>query len=1252
MTPIEQFRHEHPGQWDGDRFRFDTGVSFTSSEYAHILNKWLHSHAINLNNEKHTYNGDLGHGFFNKPTRGFYKHGDPYQNNPIVTFDIETGDDGQIISIAALKSVWDPKAQKLVTVDQYQRFYPTNDKNLVITGGTHGLSAKDLNDLRRKQKAKYAVSYNRAEQEAFKKFIGNSIIAGQNVLDFDIPKTLGFGIQNRVIDTLQAAENIWGRSRRHAKLGGQVVSLGHGLDDIFKRLTGMSMEQAGLKHHDAGSDVVATAIIVEKLLQGSGASGQELRALVQNSGLKYGPMTGIPYVRGDKSSALFMSPSPYGYQTSGMDAYYDAQDFLDKIGLDPVGFVPKEVDFEKSGKELEDVRIMDTSTVEVLNVIKNMLANQQGLGEHYAEFARIQHMNFRSRVLNTLSGVDPDDMEITARGMGFKGDLAPLIQAAKAKQSKSKLDTMYTDLKSMVRSGYGDSDAARSLRNYLSERGEWNGSNIMELDALERFSQEKKYRDLMDNDNISDKQKQYIEQLRAEGASYDELSGKIKQLVQLNQQVGSFITSLSQVRAYDPNQYVDSARRQFSGIMGAASGLVPSRFLGIANSLGKAGFNYVDGKLVPYNRVMGVWNSGIGKAATEGGKTILSYAGLGAGIGSFGGGIGAAPGALIGAGIGIIKAGTQVAGNVAQGRMEQAGYAWQNSLNTANALLQWTVMPLRLLGDAAKKVTGTFKGLLSWTRSLLNVGIGGMQQLGNPLTMLSGNTAVGYQNSGLVDAASVLSKGSTDALYNKIAANRQNLFTFGQYDQNAMMAASMLGVFNEAFMPGVGDATQAGDALINKIYTSLQGKSKSEKERIMNMAGMIDPNIQQIVQTMDVLGVNTVGALKDPTATFGMYWSPIGEDEYKHMRRTQYEWGVAQQGFSNTKMRVADKLWTSFGKNIYNGLNKALDIVVSTGDWKQALSALGTSLNDVKKKFTGLWESLKESGTVDNWKARFKVTIGNLAIDALEIIKKINAGWTVFVTTVWDNMQGVVSWIKGLKIDFDWSKRQFSITTAAERADKAYDKAVQKGQKLMYMTAVQDTSKGGAQSRATKWGYVANTGMQPLIDLARSVGINPETVEVGDLAGLIYNQMMNEHRSISVNGLQLSSSGATSVDDVKAIVEALLGGDNSHVMGVLQQLMRREAFVNAKFGDEYMPYLEFGRKIIGDVSGNAAAGYDSLQNAISKWMAKYEIVLRDTQGHDLATISSDKEPVVNRTNWGNSVIIQNITKMMGSQIRQ
>lgn len=909
------------------------------NEYRNRLRRIIEEHhkPQSLNTPLYHYNAD--------PTKDFFESRklDPHKRS-YVSLDIETDDYGHPISISALKFQYDKKAQKFVSVGNYQRFYQAHSWNLRSTEAVHGLSASVLRGLRRQQGANYGKTYKGQEIDDLQAFLGSSVIVGHNIQNFDLDKLFSDRvISNSTIDTLAVARNAWKGSRND-------------LDNVFRRIFGKTMEQAGLSHHDANADTIASMMILEALHKDPGRVGEAIRYVMGSRGqrqlVEYDEYLDSMIVKGTYKST------------------YAGKGGSRKLG--EVYMTAEEAGLKKNGKMIEGFSEIDMSTMNPDRMSDDELLRSAGVELVGYYKGRAAETDTRSELIEAMNTFN-----------NYKR--LQLVKSVAAAKSQESIDALMKSAGYKVRGeGY----------NTITEMGAELRAAKMKEDAEEESFRRTRYLDRAERrGQIWGKQRESLNNLVG---SYDDLVDATERVIDSNQRLLKVYEAIGKIKPYDVNQYIASAKNQWGGITGASRGVIPSFIRNPISRLGDATFNVIDRSITPWNAVQRTWNSGIGNALTGALTAGMGPVGLGIGMGI----------------TGAVNAGTQIFGNYQQARMEMAGLNIQNNLNTLGAMMSWISTPFQLLHKAAKLLIGSFTGLSYKINNIMAGGIDLMSQMGNPLTEMTGVDYLKYQGTMLTDLASLQNKGSTNAAIESFATMQRNLYRFGQVDTGKLLAANMLGVFNEAFTPTT-DAVGAYYNMGNKILRNMQGQTPEQQADTLYYVNQLNSNLAQTIRSALMMGVTDLRQLTDPSAFHSMYWRPITDTEEGNFRKTQYEYGVASQQFGYTKMRFADRIWNAVGRDLYNGLNKLID-KAAMGDWKGVLDTAGEMWEKFKKKVSDVWTSIQGKG--------------GLSIDLSKPLQKIKEwawdgaiaimdAWNAIFRLVLDKSQDLIAYLSTVKVD-------------------------------------------------------------------------------------------------------------------------------------------------------------------------------------------------------------------------------------------
>ena len=949
------------------------------------------------------YNANPNKGFFQRATSNLdpnYLHTYNEEGERSIgarqftSLDIETDDWGNPIAVTAHRYQYDVRTNQFHHTGSFQRYYETDLKHILKTHGTHNLIPEKLHILRQQQKATYSTKYftDPREAKALKEFIGSSAIVGQNIVSFDLPSLFpGQKITNSVIDTVIAARNVWTNSP-------------NGLDDIFKRIFGKTMAEAGLPHHDANSDTIATMMIFQEMIKWKGPTGDAIRYVMQHPGTHLGELdemlNGVSQVvkAGNTYQDIYRDYDRGDLYMSAKKIKVSAkeQTIVEKGNMtSPAAQLSKElgesVDLGYTNPDRQSNSQMVTSaaaeTVKNLKEIRaNLLEDSETVVDAYNRFNQWQKSELVHRLSKARSS---DETYELLRSSGFKLE-GPETQAMISQAKK-------------LRETQGQED--------FRERTHWL----------------KKHGKIWGNDEET------IKKLMKSSEAFDALGDAIDTVTTKNEKLLNLYRAMGQISLYDPNQYLQSAKQQWGGITGAAQGVVPNMFLNPIKRLGSAAFNYQEQRLTGWNAASRVWNSGIGTALTSAGTMI-------------GGAIGGPVGALIGAGAGGVitgtfNAGTQIFGNVKQAQMESIALGIQNTLNTLGAMVSWISTPFQLLHRAAKLLVGSFGGLNHAIHNFMKSGISDMSNLGNPLTELTGVNYATYAGASMMDVASLFNRGSMNSTYENFAYQQQGMM-LGNMNTNRIIASSMLGLYGDVYNRGTNSAGQY-NSMVNKLLANMAGQSDDQKAWTMYLASQIDSNLPSLLRTANMLGVTDINTLMDPSNR-NMYWHTLGtyrdkkgvlHDEEQDFRWTQYEYGAATTQLGYSKMRIANKLWTAFGKDLFNGVNAVLDAVAG-GNWKQALDSAIEMWHTFKDKLSSAWGNIKEQifGNGDSeegmsgWGKSFKILGLQITKIALDIAATIVNIWDQIMNALASKAQGLIAYLSTVSVTphYDRKTKSFS----------------------------------------------------------------------------------------------------------------------------------------------------------------------------------------------------------------------------------
>lgn len=1174
-------------------------------------------------------------------------------SRPLTVLDIETGHNNEPISVSAVKGVMDLRRGEFRVLDTFERYYVpektyTSAYNMALE--THKITRDRALSYRAQQQANYPERYNETERQRLLTFLRDSVVGGQNVNNFDFQH---LGIINELqelntIDTMIVGENMNLRKTN--------------LEYMYKFLFGMTMRQAGYEHHRGIHDVFATIDVLAAMYRYGGDISRDLRWVLARKGYSYAPFEdvwGTGVVKGGFRNAMKIG------------AYMTAEDFRKAMTLDYLNefdddgnLIPRNnvyIEGPDAPKTWEEEYGLGQLGVDALGVIKklhNQLIDIKGV---MSEYVNAQG----DRLVQMLAGMDEATAEewlLSHKGYKNKDDRDKLLakaaiikQARQNKQLTSSVNStssyllhhwrkgnitedQYYELSELLNteSGYTPLDIrykareaaaeTKAMRKGVEEERALQDAAI--LGDLRSFanelnsdtSNEWDREDAIARQRYLDKQVRHhkITRDQADKLNLDNLSGSFDDLVdatdaviQKNQELYKIMSAIGNIKFYDINQYVRSAQSQWSGITSAAKGVVPSFVLNPASRLGDAFFNSVNAQLTGYNAIQRTWASGIGDA-----------------IIGVGGAVGGIPGMAIGMGVkGLISAGSQVYGNYKQARMEKAGYDIQNSLNVTGALFSWIATPFQLLYKATKLLTGSFGLLTNRIKNFMSNSIGLMSQMGNPLTEMTGVDYGTYQGLSMVDIASLFNKGTMNSTIEDYVKQAKALYTTGEVNTSRMIAASMLGVFNDVYDPNASQDTYMNMA--NKVLRSMQGQSDEQKANTMYWATRIDSSLPSLLRTAEALGVTDIRTLMDPTKGRNwMYWHPLDEGEASNFRWTQYEWGAATTQLSNSKMRIGDRMWNAFGRDIFNAFNELVDALANE-DWDTALSSITVMWNKVKETVKSLWEGFNKDGGLSDGLEKGLSKIKEWGITAATGIIKI---WDDVFTAIVKKLGGLIAYLSTLHLDVKWENGgvTFGLSSISD--------VVTPGDS----TRLYDTQASQYSSR-----QVARKDMANLIGLSETLGLS-KYASIGDVRKRLTE--MSNIPALNANGDYVMGNGLSwkkvqaylaskgimydnpnqmTPDEISRIIDTLYAG-SAWEYGYTEQAALAKSGLGSHASQEFIydtPAYRTSQELLASLD---AILVDSVKSLTGKDTGKVDIVITMPDGRS-ATIQTNNGVVTNMT---------------------
>lgn len=199
--------------------------------------------------------------------RGFFPDQTAGRKSKTLTFfDTETDDRSRILSIAAHKVVFNYDKLRFENADESKGFFrvynPVNvDKNIARTEGKHGLFSAALSKMRARTGANYSSNWDLSQYEEFKQWVGDSELAGHNIVGADLswilrPTGRDFNVdqyKKGFFDTLHYAKGIVGNESA-------------ALQDLRKKYSSQ-LKGFNLEAHEASGDVVLNIKVLEQMIR-------------------------------------------------------------------------------------------------------------------------------------------------------------------------------------------------------------------------------------------------------------------------------------------------------------------------------------------------------------------------------------------------------------------------------------------------------------------------------------------------------------------------------------------------------------------------------------------------------------------------------------------------------------------------------------------------------------------------------------------------------------------------------------------------------------------------------------------------------------------------------------------------------------------------------------------------------------------------------------------------------------------------
>lgn len=928
----------------------------------------------------------------------------PYSTKPQVFLDIETDDTRRPIAITAVKTRFNNATNKFEVIDALQRYYKTTDARLKTTGLVHKYTSDTLLQLRQQQGAKYSSTYGISERGILRKWIGNATISGHNIMEFDLPVLFSHNqIRDMdVIDTVDIARSIYGTVRGP-----------NDLDSLLKKLTGKNMAAWGLSHHDQNADVKASMLIAQALVRSNTSYAHDIKVVMNTPGLSIAPFEGG---QGFGTSIIKGDPTKVGPEYDRTNyltleermtleeaerkingQYYD--DNGNEVPADNPGVSLEDVMSDLVGDAAEKLRtqaeitpqgINDSLSSSLTNTVERISQTNEQLATTINQFAGLN----RDRWVKAFSklGDDANDSMKSdlAKALGIPGERTTnqIWRGSRILNAQNKFGKSFSNLRSLIRAGYGGLDVVQDIKNTLSMQPEWGAQESLDIQndydiASQKYAFDEAKREAKINEREEmrrkalaiaaeqheldrDASKHYglykdyrRGKIKAEDYAYmvntgamhsdDAIANLYKKIDEGAESTKRWTNAIDAFKqsvggVYDFKRWIDAGHEQSKGVLGALKGLVPSEVLGVGARFNEAFFGayYADyyGKRKIIEPITKIGNAaiaaGFALAPFTGGASLIA-SGIGAGISGI----------------------TQAVGTYGENKIKEKGQILQSTIHLLGGTMDTILLPFRVLGKVLRTVIKSFLALSGLIGGITIKGLRNMMDMGNPLTSYTGMDYTGYRASVAGDYGALLRKGSLESLRNTFTTDARGLYTVGKLNTNKIVAASMLGVFGDLYNP-----TSGGDpvaSIANKAYKNMKGASAEEKSRIMYLLGEIGGSeLQNLVQSMNTLNMSYED-ITNP-AKRGVTWTNRNDENLrKRFQLDQYEFQSIGENIKWNGMRIADKLWVKIGKPVYNGLNDIIELIADN-NWQGVFD----KLKDFWKQVKNWWDNDKDVQDIKN----------------------------------------------------------------------------------------------------------------------------------------------------------------------------------------------------------------------------------------------------------------------------------------------
>lgn len=402
---------------------------------------------------------------------------------------------------------------------------------------------------------------------------------------------------------------------------------------------------------------------------------------------------------------------------------------------------------------------------------------------------------------------------------------------------------------------------------------------------------------------------------------------ELDKLIDRNKKILTVTRAMASVPFFNPMQLFRDISNQGYGIRYAAHGILPQ---------------FAERPIFRFGNALGnLWGQFRSSVETKYGMASAAAPVAGA-LGTLGlsliPGVGplaaVAGGQVLGGGINLAS---QMLGLGARNKINQYGEGIQHRLN----LLGMTTSVLGAFINGLKACIGLF-GKLSSLWSYM------------PSYTMSTLTGVAWNKaSGMAVADRLLGfqEGTVSNQYTKLAYQQADLYTSGQYNEQSLVAAARLGIFDLAYAPTGGDVEQQQadiyDRLYKRIYES--GLNKAEVQSQLSLIKNYSPEMASMLERGHGLVKAGYTQYRDYKAFQSMFgYDRLSDGENARVSVVSSRWGAARTSMSQGVALAGSRAYDLLDDLIIKPINKVLWDFARNGkiDWE----AIVKIINDIIDK--------------------------------------------------------------------------------------------------------------------------------------------------------------------------------------------------------------------------------------------------------------------------------------------------------------